>query len=343
MIGAKAQPSNTLLPVIMKRKNVSIRTGASVRRIVHDAGGGKASARGVNYVDDSGEEFFQPAQLVFLVSWTLNNTRLLLLSGIGEPYDPATGKGTVGRNLTHQVQIGAADAFFEKPLNRFMGSGASGICLSDLDGDVFDHSQLPFLRGGTFMALSTGNRPIANFGSVPDSVKKWWGSEWKKASVHYYDRSGSVGFSGEHLAYKGNFMDLDSTYKDRFGDPLLRLTIDWRDNERRMAEFAGRKAVELAKAMGATEVSPFEGLDRYDARRYQSTHIQGGAIMGASPENSVVNPYLQHWQASNLFVLGGSSFPQNFSSNPTLTILAQTYRTADAVIERYLKKPGSLA
>jgi gluconate 2-dehydrogenase alpha chain len=343
MIGAKAQPTNTLLPVIAKRKNVSLRTGAWVRRIVHESGRGKEFARGVNYVNDSGEEFFQPADMVFLASWTLNNTRLLLLSGIGEPYDPATGKGTVGRNLTHQVQLGAAQAFFEKPLNRFMGSGAAGTCIGDLDGDVFHHGKVPFLRGGTLLALSLGYRPIANFGVVPGSVQAWWGSEWKKAAVHYYDRTGSITFSGEHLAYKGNYMDLDPTYKDHVGDPLLRLTLDWRDNERQMTQFAVTKAVEIGKAMGATEVSGFAGLGRYDTRRYQSTHVQGGAIMGASPEKSVVNPYLQHWQVSNLFVLGGSSFPQNFSANPTLTILAQTYRTADAIVERYLKNPGALA
>jgi gluconate 2-dehydrogenase alpha chain len=344
MIGAKAQPTNTLLPVIMKHTTVSIRTGAWVRRIVHDGGNGKGQARGVSYVDDTtGEEIFQPAQLIFLASWTLNNTRLLLLSGIGEPYDPSTGRGTVGRNLTHQVYLPAAEAFFPKPLNRFMGSGSAGITISDFDGDVFDHSKLPFLRGGTLLATSLGYRPIANFGVVPDSVESDWGSEWKKAAIHYYDRTGSVGFLGEHLAYKANYMDLDPRYKDHLGDPLLRLTLDWRDNERRMAEFAAAKAVEIATAMGATGVTPFPGLGHYDARRHQSTHIQGGAIMGSSPERSVVNPYLQHWQLSNLFLLGASSFPQNFSANPTLTILAQTYRGADVIVDRYLKNPGALA
>ena len=103
------------------------------------------------------------------------------------------------------------------------------------------------------------------------------------------------------------------------------------------------KAVEIARAMGAKEVAPFSGLRSYDATRYQSTHVQGGAIMGSSPERSVVNPYLQHWQVSNLFVLGASAFPQNASANPTPTILALTYRTADAVVDRYLRSPEALA
>jgi gluconate 2-dehydrogenase alpha chain len=191
--------------------------------------------------------------------------------------------------------------------------------------------------------MSTGSQPIVSFGAVPPAVKSRWGSEWKKAAIESYDRFGTLGFSGEHLAYKNHYMDLDPTYKDHLGDPLLRLTLDWRDNERKMVEFVTAKAVELARAMGAKESKPFPGYGHYDVTRYQSTHVQGGAIMGASPEHSVVNPYTQHWQVPNLFILGASSFPQQGSANPTPTILALTYRTADAVVDRYLKNPGALA
>lgn len=342
MVAAKAQPTNTLMPVIEKQKQVSIRTGASVRRIVHDTAKDGGKARGVTYIDANGEETFQPAELVFLASWVLNNTRLLLLSGAGQAYDPATGKGAVGRNLTHQVSFGAAQGFFDESFNRFMGSAATGMRISDFDGDVFDRRDLPFLRGGTFSGMIMGYQPITSFGSVPASVTSRWGAEWKKSALHYYDRVGSVGFAGEHLAYKSNYMDLDPTYKDNLGDPLVRMTLDWRDNERKMAEFAIQKGVEIARAMGAKEIKPGAPYGHYDVTRYQSTHVQGGAIMGASPETSVVNPYLQHWQIPNLFVLGASSFPQNPSANPTPTLLALAYRTADAVVDRYLKKPGPL-
>lgn len=342
MIGAKSQPTNTLLPVIAKQKSVSIRSGASVRRILWYSNPRNTKATGVTYVDSVGQEFLQPARLVFLASWTLNNTRLLLLSKIGEPYDPATGRGDIGRNLTHQVMLNGATAFFEQPLNRFMGSGASGMMFNDFDGDVFDHTQLPFLRGGAILGRSARSLPAGESDVLPNSAKAKWGSEWKKALLHYYDRAGRITFIGEHLAYKGNYMDLDPTYKDHLGDPLPRLTIDWRDNERKMAEFATQKAVEVARAMGAKEINPAAPLIHYDANRYQSSHIQGGAIMGATPERSVVNTYLQHWQVPNLFILGASSFPQNAGANPTPTILAQTLRTADAVVDRYLKAPGPL-
>jgi gluconate 2-dehydrogenase alpha chain len=339
MIGAKAQPSNTMLPVLGRRHNFELRTGCRVRRVQTESG----KARGVAYVNGDGEEVFQPAGIVFLASWTLNNTRLLLLSEIGAPYDPATQRGTVGRNLTHHVSIPAAMAFFEKPLNRFMGAGAAGIAVNDFDADVFDHGKLDFLRGGSIYTVCYGFRPMANFGVTPASVKQAWGPQWKKAALHYYDRTGRISFYGEHLAYRDNYMDLDPTYKDRHGDPLLRLTLDWRDNERRMAAFMSRKAEQIAKEMGAAEITPFPGLKRYDATRYQTSHIQGGAIMGTDDGNSVVNNYLQHWRFSNLFVLGASAFPQNPSGHPTLTALALTYRTADAVIDRFIKKPGTLA
>jgi gluconate 2-dehydrogenase alpha chain len=57
----------------------------------------------------------------------------------------------------------------------------------------------------------------------------------------------------------------------------------------------------------------------------------------------VVNTFLQYWQVSNHFVLGGSTMPNTGSANPTPTILALTYRTADAIVDKYLKKPAPLA
>ncbi len=337
MIGAKAQPTNTLMPVLAHRNNFELRTGAWVRRVIVEGG----RVRGIRYVDSRGEEIFQPADLVFLASWTLNNTRLLLLSGIGEPYDPETGKGVVGRNLTHQVTVAAATVFFEKPLNGFMGAGSAGVAIGDFD--AMDHSLVNFCTGGTLYTVCYGTRPIANFGVVPPGVRARWGSEWKKAALHYYDRTGLVRFYGEHLAYRANYMDLDPVYKDRYGDPLIRMTLDWRDNERNMVQFMTGRAVEIARAMGAVEITPFPGLKRYEVTRYQGTHIQGGTIIGANETDSVVSMYLQHWRVPNLFMLGASAFPQNPSGNPTLTAVALTYRAADAVIQRYLKNPSKLS
>ncbi len=338
MIGAKAQPSNTLMPVLEKRKNFQMQTGAWVRRIVHQNG----RATGLQYTDVSGEEYFQPATIVILASWTLNNVRLLYLSKLGKPYDPTAHTGSLGRNLTHQVQ-GNTRIFFEKPLNLFMGSGSLGFRMSDFDGSNGFTEKDGVLRGGTLGSSSYGNRPIASFGDIPQgTVKKSWGNEWKAAALAWRDRSATLSLAGEHLAYRQNYMDLDPVYTDKFGDPLIRFTLDWTAHEFRQRDFFAQLAVRVAKEMGATadEIRPASG--KYNVLQYQTTHIQGGAIMGASAEKSVVNTYLQHWDSPNLWVLGASAFPQNASGNPTLTALALTYRAADALINRYLKNPGRL-
>jgi hypothetical protein len=91
------------------------------------------------------------------------------------------------------------------------------------------------------------------------------------------------------------------------------------------------------------EITPSAGLEQDGTIRYPSTRIQSGTILAGNPARSVVNMYCQHWQVSNLFTLGASAFPQNPSGNPTLTAVAPpANRTADAVIERYLKNPGAL-
>jgi gluconate 2-dehydrogenase alpha chain len=349
MIGAKAQPTNTLMPVLNNRNNFSLRNHCWVRKIVHRNG----KAEGVLYMDENGEEVMQPADVVVLSAWTPNSVRLLLLSQIGEPYDPVTAKGTLGKNLTHQVTSGGAGMLvFKERLNLFMGSGAVGYGISDLEGDLKQEVPENILRGGAFLrGAATGEGPAGSFGRVPTTENpRNWGSAWKKAAIQHWDRIGpGVEMRGDHFAYRQNFMDLDPTYTDKWGDPLLRMTLDWTDYEMRQMAFGARIATQLMEAIADLSGAALVKRERsnafhhYNAAQYTTTHIQGGAIMGVTPEQSVVNPWLQHWQMANLFVVGSSSFPQNTSANPTLTIVAVSHRAADGLIDRYLKKPGPLA
>jgi gluconate 2-dehydrogenase alpha chain len=71
-------------------------------------------------------------------------------------------------------------------------------------------------------------------------------------------------------------------------------------------------------------------------------HHEGGTRMGTNPKDSVVNRYGQSWDISNLFIVGSSTFPSQSSFNPTLTIEALAYWTADAILNRYRKSPGPL-
>ena len=90
----------------------------------------KRKATGVVYTDVStGEEYEQPAAIVALCAYAINNVHLMLLSGIGTPYDPATQKGIVGRNYCYQPGGGGVTLFFEdKIFNPFMAAAPSGRC-----------------------------------------------------------------------------------------------------------------------------------------------------------------------------------------------------------------------
>ncbi len=339
MVGAKAQPTNTLMPVLQARKNFELRTNSWVRRIIHKDG----KATGVQYTAANGDEFFQPASLVIVSTFTLNNTRLLMLSGIGTPYDPATRKGALGRNLTHQIE-NTTRLYFDQPLNSFMGTGSLAMRVSDFDGDHGLKGDEGILRFGMLSCQTSGSRPIATFDSFPrEETKKTWGSDWKAAALKWRDRNAAISLSAEHLAYRQNYMDLDPTYTDKFGDPLLRFTLDFTEHEHKQHDFAAQTSVRIAKAMGVKYDVARPSAERYNVINYQSTHIQGGTIMGKSPENSVVNPHLQHWDMPNLFVMGASVFPQNPSQNPTLSVVAMTMRAADTIVKNYLKHPGKLA
>src|ERR1700730_6366229 len=86
---SKASPQTTILPALIRRPNFEARTNCEVLRINLDKSGKRAT--GVTYVDTSDQEWEQPAELVLLRAFQLFNVQLLLLSGIGKPYDPRTG------------------------------------------------------------------------------------------------------------------------------------------------------------------------------------------------------------------------------------------------------------
>jgi choline dehydrogenase-like flavoprotein len=120
-------------------------------------------------VDSSGEEWEQPADIVLLCAFQLFNVQLLLLSGIGRPYDPQTGKGQIGRNFTHQT-TSTAVGFFDKNkynFNPFIAAGSIGMYIDEFNGDNFDHSNLGFVGGGYIGQVRTNGRPLESMAVPP--------------------------------------------------------------------------------------------------------------------------------------------------------------------------------
>jgi len=336
---SKATAQTTILPVLMRKPNFTLRTEAEVTRINLDSTGKRAVS--VTYVDAAGQEFEQPAELIVLSAYILHNVRLLLLSKIGRPYDPATGRGVIGKNYSYQMTSSVHVFYDDKLLNPFIGAGAHGMLIDEFNGDNFDHAGLGFIGGGFIGIVQTGARPIESH-ATPEGTPTW-GSGWKKAIAHNYLRSTSVVTHGAVMSHRTNYLDLDPTYRDVYGRPLMRMTFDFTDNEHRMSDYLTDRAAELAKAMKPASIKVERRTGSWNCEPYQTTHNTGGAIMGSDPATSAVNKYLQSWDVSNLFVLGAGAFPQNPGYNPTGTVAALAYFAAEAIRTRYLKSPGPLA
>jgi gluconate 2-dehydrogenase alpha chain len=144
------------------------------------------------------------------------------------------------------------------------------------------------------------------------------------------------------MSYRDRYLDLDPTYKDAYGLPLLRMTFDWHENEKKMQRWVYGKITEIAKAMKPAKYHAAAIPGHYSIMPYQSTHNIGGAVMGTDPSTSVVNKYLQSWDVPNLFVVGGSAFPQNPAQGPTATIGMLACWAADNIKETYIRKPGPM-
>ncbi|MFH1604188.1 MAG: GMC family oxidoreductase [Pseudomonadota bacterium] len=335
---ARASPLTTVVPALLKHSNFELRTNANVIKINLDSE--KKRAVSVTYIDARGNECEQPADLVILTSYVFSNTRLLLLSGIGKPYDPVANQGVVGRNYSY-VTYGKVPVFFEdKVFNRFMGGGGVGTIIDEYNGDNFDHTGLGFIGGAYIMVSTHGQLPIKSHPVPPGTPH--WGSEWKRAVARYYNRSFQVLAHGACQSYRTRYLDLDPTYRDAYGLPLIRMTFDRHEQDLRMSAYTTDRAAEIARAMGPAKMSVQPVTGPYDIVPYQSTHNCGGVVMGADPATSVVNKYLQSWDVPNVFVIGASAFPQNSANNPTGTVGALACWAADAIKDHYLESPRAM-
>lgn len=335
---SKASPQTTVLPYLMTKSNFTLKTECEVLRV--ELSPDKKRATGVTYVNSAGEEFFQPADMVVLSAYVLQNVRLLLLSGIGQPYDPSTGEGVVGKNYAYQTMASINAFFDDKLINPFIGAGALATVIDDFNGDNFDHSNLGFIGGAYVAGMITGGRPIEMI-YTPDGVPAW-GKEWKHAAAKNYLRSFAISIHGSSMSTRGNYLDLDPTYRDIHGRPMLRMTFDFSDNDHKMSDYLCDRAGQVAKAMNPREIKTNRRHGSWNVTPYQTTHNTGGAIMGANPKDSVVNRYQQTWAVPNVFSLGAGAFPQNAGYNPTGTVAALAYLAADGIVKHYLKNPGPM-
>jgi len=326
-VDAKNSTAVTTIPRAEKTGHFKAVTGAIATTIDVDAQG---RASGVTYLQN-GEEFFQPAKVVLLASFAYENTRLLLLSkSAAYPKGLSNNHGQVGRHYFSHHQGAPVTALFPFDVGAWYGLPAQGVAIDDWADDNFDHAKYDFIGGANLWAMSD-RRPIGASSMNTFGLAPAWGSQWKAFIKQNADRSHSSYIQKTTLPYETNYLDLDPTVKDPLGRPVIRITGEYKENERKIAEFSQDKMEEWYRAAGATAVvrAPVGGA------MTAATHAYGGTRMGTNPETNVLNQWGMSHEVPNLGVLGASVMGTSGARNPTHTAQALAWRTADHIIKEW--------
>ena len=290
---------------------------------------GSGGVTGVNHVTD-GREYFQPAKVVLLASYTYENSRILLLSKSKAcPNGLSNNHGQVGRHYFSHAQGAGVTALFPWDVNNWYGLPAQGVAVDNFADDNFDHASVDFIGGGNLWVYSD-RRPIAaasmsTFGSTPN-----WGTAWKAFIAQNADRTNSAYLQKTTLPYESNYLDLDPVVKDPLGFPVCRITADFQENERKIATFIQDKMEQWYREAGANAIhrAPLGTMG-------PNTHAYGGTRLGDNPATNVVNRWGFSHEVPNLGVLGASVMGTSGARNPTLTAQALAWRTAEHLVKNW--------
>lgn len=322
---SKSSTLVTTIPMAQKTGKLEIRANSRVMKINSDHGG---HVTGVSYLDQHGKMQEQPASFVILAGYVFENTRMLLLSKSSAYKDGLSNNhGQVGKYYRAQVTTSVNGLFPGRALNLWGGSSGQTFCIDDLNGDAFDHTGLGFIRGGSIQA-GTNNMPVAQSVVVPPDLPLW-GATYKRWLHDNANSVGGVFAQMETLNYAANSIDLDPHKKDDKGVPVARLTFDVYDNEKKMSAYLTGKITAMLKAAGAT--TTWGGLGVVPVY----SHAYGGTQMGTDPGSSVVNQYSISHEASNLAIMGASTFVTTTGYNPTTTLEALAWYGADYIAKNF--------
>jgi choline dehydrogenase-like flavoprotein len=235
--------------------------------------------------------------------------------------------GQLGHNLMdHHFRCGAegtAEGFEDKYT---YGRRANGIYIpryQNVGGDKRD-----YLRG-------FGYQGGASRGSWHKEVAELAFGENFKSTMSLPADSWSMGLGGfgEMLPYYENKVYIDHNKKDKWGQPVLAIDCEYKENEAKMREDMMNDAAEMLEASGIKNVKTYDN----DCYPGMAIHEMGTARMGNDPKDSVLNKWNQMHEVSNVFVTDGSCMPSIACQNPSLTFMALTARACDYAVKE-LKK-----
>jgi choline dehydrogenase-like flavoprotein len=313
-----------LLPFAMQTKKLEIRSNAVAARVLVDD---KGLAKGVQYFDRaSGREQQVLGKVVIVAASCVDSTRILLNS-TSEKFPNGIGNGSdvIGRHLCEQIRLnvkGFMPSLFGQAIVQDYGAGG-------------DHSYMPrfnhrpghkrdYLRGFGMQFWDTGSSGggVGFYGATVPG----FGAALKKEIKRQYPAWVGIHPFGEVLPYAHNRVTVDQAKTDKYGVPLLKIDYRIGENERKMTEHMADAVEALAKAAGVELVDYRRGeLDAMGS----AIHEHGTCRMGEDPKRSALNKFNQMHEVKNVFVTDGSSFTTASEKNPTLTILALSWRATD--------------
>lgn len=306
--------------------NCTLLTDAVVSHVNMDPQSNRA--RGVTYVHRVTHKSYEiSARTVILCAQALESTRILFNSATPRyPDGLANSSGLLGRYLMdHAVGAGAIGELtqFSSKVTASDPRRPNGIYIIRFRNLKEGPRHPRFIRGYGFQG-----------GSAPEFYFEadGFGSSYKEAVKQGMYGIRLIAF-GESLPRWDNYCEIDPELKDAWGIPALRIQMTHRDNEKAMMEDAASAAAEMLESVGAQNIRVNSQL----AMPGMAIHEVGTARMGNDPKKSVLNPYNQTHDVSNLFVMDGACFVSCGCQNPTLTMMALTVRACDHLLERFRK------
>lgn len=341
-IRANFQSTTVLLPPAIASGNLDIICDAMVREVTVDAQG---KATGVNYVDKlTRTDKHATAKVVVLAASGCESARILLNSK--NPMFPngvANSSGKVGRYLMDTVGAGIGGQIPAlENLPPWNDDGATAIHVYAPWWLYKEQAagQLDFPRGYHLEPYG-GRRGMpgsGTFNALEGLTQGSYGRKFKEEARRYYGTFVSFAGRGEMIPNDDCYCEIDPVQVDQWGIPVLRFTWKWADYELNQARHMQKAFAELIEAMGGV----VRGTVQTDGRRAiaapgEIIHEVGTTCMGADPRTSVVNQWCQTWDVKNLFVTDGGPFVSNADKNPTLSILALAWRSAEYLVDQARK------
>jgi len=314
------------IPWALKSGNLTLRPFSVVQSIIYDEQKGKAT--GVRVVDTNTKETIDYYARIIFVNAAAINTNLVLLNSTSHRFPNGLGNdsGVLGKYVAfhnYSAHIGAEVEGFEEWATD--GRNPAGGGYIPRFRNVYKQ-ETDFLRGYA-CGLGAYRGYKHNYEGVGDDFKAGLsGKEYGKWYVGSH-------LMGETIPKESNFVSLDPSQKDAWGVPLLKISVDYDDNDMKMQKDFVEQLTEMFTSAGFKNIKAetnhqAPGLD---------IHEMGGARMGLDPKTSVLNKWNQMHACKNVFVTDGASMTSTSCQNPSLTYMALTARAADYAISEMKK------